>query len=66
LERRKRNEVGEFMEGITLWLSIITALFVIQGGLSLYFVNWVLWRWNTLLTNINIESQQLNNTSEEE
>jgi hypothetical protein len=54
------------MEGITLWLSIITALFVIQGGLSLYFVNWVLWRWNTLLTKINIESQQLNNTSEEE
>jgi hypothetical protein len=54
------------MEGITLWLSIITVLFVIQGGLSLYFVNWVLWRWNTLLTKINIESQQLNNTSEEE
>jgi hypothetical protein len=54
------------MDSLTIWLSIITIFVFIQGGLSLYFVNWVLWRWNTLLTKINIESQQLNITSEEE
>lgn len=56
------------MDAITVWLSIITILLFIQGGLSLYFVNWVLWRWNTLMTRINknVATEQLNNGLEEE
>ena len=56
------------METFTIWLSILTLVFVVQGGLSLYFVNWVLWRWNTLLTRINlkvIQGECINNESEE-
>lgn len=46
-------------------LSLILVLVVLHGGLNLYFVNWVLWRWNTVLTKMNIE-QHLSTRSEEE
>jgi|TARA_B100001094_G_scaffold192533_1_gene186403 hypothetical protein len=56
------------METFTIWLSILTLVFVVQGGLSLYFVNWVLWRWNTLLTRINLKeiNKECINTDSEE
>lgn len=56
------------MEGFTVWLSILTIILAIQGGLSVYFVNWVLWRWNTLLTRMNlshIHEESINTDSEE-
>ncbi len=54
------------MDSLTVWLSLLTIIFVVQGGLSLYFVNWVLWRWNTLITKINIENRKDINTDSEE
>ncbi len=54
------------MDSLTVWLSLLTIIFVVQGGLSLYFVNWVLWRWNTLITKINIEHRKDINTDSEE
>ena len=34
------------MEFLTTWISILTFLFVIESSAILYFVRWILWRWN--------------------
>jgi|TARA_R110001592_G_scaffold47454_3_gene150351 hypothetical protein len=34
------------MEVLVLWLSVITVLFIMESALVLYFVKWILWRWN--------------------
>jgi len=47
-----------------LLLSIILVLVVLHGGLNLYFVNWVLWRWNTFLT--SMQQERLRTSQEEE
>jgi len=28
------------------WLSVLTLVFVIESTAIIYFVRWVLWRWN--------------------
>lgn len=52
-------------EHLEFWLAVLTFMFIIQGSAFIYFVNWVLWRWNTVLTKMNIE-QHLSTRSEEE
>ena len=34
------------MDFFTTWISILTILFVVESSLLLYFVHWILWRWN--------------------
>ena len=34
------------MDLITWWISLLTVLFVMESALLLYFVRWILWRWN--------------------
>jgi len=46
------------IDSIYLWLSILTFLFFIQGGLLIYFVRWVLWRWNAVMTDIYISKRE--------
>ena len=37
------------MESLTLWLSILTILFILESSLLVYFVRWIMWRWNTVV-----------------
>jgi len=53
------------MESYTIWLSVLTMFFVLESVLLLYFVNWILWRWNTLLTRIN-KGEPLSKETEDE
>lgn len=55
----------DLMDTMTVWLCILTMFFVLESVLLLYFVNWILWRWNTLLTRIN-KGEPLSNTDDEE
>jgi|TARA_R110002012_G_scaffold160467_2_gene322313 hypothetical protein len=34
------------MEIFTWWISVLTILFIMESALILYFVRWILWRWN--------------------
>ena len=34
------------MDVLVWWLSVITVLFIMESALVLYFVRWILWRWN--------------------
>lgn len=37
------------MESLTLWLSILTILFVLESSIIIYFARWIMWRWNTVI-----------------
>lgn len=34
------------MDVFTWWISLLTILFLMESALVLYFVRWILWRWN--------------------
>ncbi len=34
------------MDLLTWWICILTVMFLMESALVLYFVRWVLWRWN--------------------
>ena len=34
------------MDMLTTWISILTILFVLESSMLIYFVRWIMWRWN--------------------
>tara|TARA_R110000803_G_scaffold24658_4_gene59277 strand:- start:299 stop:457 length:159 start_codon:yes stop_codon:yes gene_type:complete len=48
-----------------LWLTLITLFLLIETGLLLYFVRWVLWRVNSKLTLLSIDYAQRKLNEEE-
>ena len=35
------------MDLLTWWISILTVIFLMESAAIVYFVRWILWRWNT-------------------
>ncbi len=34
------------MDILTTWISVLTILFIMESAAIVYFVRWILWRWN--------------------
>lgn len=53
------------MDLLTTWVFILTIFFIIESSLLVYFVRWILWRWNGSIQELLI-SHYSNRESENE
>ena len=42
------------MDALTIWVSILTIVFILESSLILLFARWILWRWNTVIQELLI------------
>ena len=43
---------------LSWWVVILTVFFIVESSLLVYFVRWVLWRCNTVITELMIEKKK--------
>ena len=54
------------MDLLTTWISILTILFIIESSAILYFVRWVLLRWNGSMQELLVAHYSNSITDKEE
>lgn len=54
------------MELLTWWISLLTILFIMESALVLYFVRWILWRWNTSIQELLVAHYSNSESDNEE
>tara|TARA_B100000686_G_scaffold150276_1_gene157535 strand:- start:1799 stop:1993 length:195 start_codon:yes stop_codon:yes gene_type:complete len=54
------------MDFFTTWISILTILFVLESSLLIYFVHWILWRWNGPIQDVLVAHYSNSESDKEE
>tara|TARA_R100001163_G_C5053254_1_gene189850 strand:- start:1566 stop:1736 length:171 start_codon:yes stop_codon:yes gene_type:complete len=54
------------MDLITWWISLLTIFFIMESALLLYFVRWILWRWNGSIQELLIAHYSNSESTHEE
>ena len=54
------------METLTLWVSILTFLFVLESSLLVYFARWIIWRWNTVVQELLVAKHSNSESNNDE
>ena len=54
------------MDVFTWWISLLTILFIMESALVLYFVRWILWRWNGSIQELLVAHYSNSHSTNEE
>jgi|TARA_R110001599_G_scaffold86855_1_gene232551 hypothetical protein len=54
------------MDFLITWLSVLTILFFIESSAIIYFVRWILWRWNGSIQDLLIAHYSNSESDNEE